>query len=278
MTQVKTISRLLRLDQWYKNLVIFLPLIFASTQNIYPIDKLIVGFFGFCCISSITYIINDWLDRKKDRLHPIKKNRPLASKKITGKGAIIAIILLACVAIGVSLVLGLYYGLIVATYFIFTNLYSLGLKNIPLLDILMVSGNFMLRMSAGVNSIPDIDTLPYFGILFGLLIVFLTHKRRSDIKLLGEKAIAHKPVLKFYTVRNNYFFRAIGYIIAICSFYGFYQDGFSVYKSVGLFFMLAVTSIIFSDNPEYTSKPQWLFRSKLWVSVLVVNILLFIFI
>ena len=188
-----------------------------------------------------------------------------------------AIILLACITIAISLLLGLYYGLIVITYFIFTNLYSLGLKNIPLLDILMVSGNFMLRMASGLNSIPDVNTLPYFGVLFGLLIVFLTHKRRSDIKLLGEKAIAHNPVLKFYTISNNYFFRAIGYAITFVSFYRFYQDGFSIYKSVGLFFMLAVTSIIFSDNPEYTSKPQWLFRSKLWIGVLVINILLFIF-
>ncbi|MBN2087301.1 UbiA family prenyltransferase [Candidatus Peregrinibacteria bacterium] len=277
MQNLKTISRLLRGDQWFKNLVIFAPLLFASNQNIYPIDKLIIGFLGFCSVSSITYIINDWLDRKKDRLHPIKKNRPLASGKITGRQAIIVVIILALMATSVSLLLGLYYGLIVSTYFIFTNLYSLGLKNIPLVDILMVSGNFILRMASGLNSIPNINTLPYFGILFGLLIVFLTHKRRSDIKLLGEKAIAHKPVLKFYTIRNNYFFRGIGYLIAIVSFYKFYESGFSIYKSIGLFFMLAVTSIIFSDNPEYTSKPQWLFRSKLWVSVLIINILLFVF-
>lgn len=276
MNNIRTISKLIRLDQWYKNLIIFFPIIFVSAQSIYPIDKIIIGFFGFCCISAITYIINDWLDRKKDKLHPIKKNRPLASGEITGKGALIAILILTCITITASLLLGLYYGLIVITYFIFTNLYSLGLKNIPLLDILMVSGSFILRMSAGINSIPDESTLPYFGVLFGLLIVFLTHKRRSDIKLLGEKAIAHKPVLRFYTIRNNYFFRGIGYAIVLTSFYGFYNDGFSVYKSVGLFFMLAVTSIIFSDNPEYTSKPQWLLRSKLWVSVLVINILLFI--
>jgi len=211
-------------------------------------------------------------------LHPIKKERPLASGKVSGRGAIIVCIILAAIVTAISLTLGTFYGLIVGTYFVFTNLYSFGLKNIPLLDILMVSGNFILRMSAGFAALPSLDALPYFGLLFGIITIFLTHKRRSDIKMLGQKAVEHKPVLKFYTIRNNYIFRAIAYLLVIASSYMLWQSGLSIYKIIGPFLLLLATSFIFSENPEYTSKPQWLFRSKIWDAVLIGNILLFIFI
>lgn len=276
MSKLRIFAKLVRLDQWYKNFIVFLPLVFASSQIIYSIPELFMAFFGFCCISAITYIINDWIDRKKDRLHPIKKERPLASGKVSGKGAILACIILAAIATSIGFTLGIFYGLIIGTYFIFTNLYSLGLKNIPLLDILMVSGNFILRMSAGFAALPNLDALPYFGLLLGIITIFLTHKRRSDIKMLGEKAVEHKPVLKFYTIRNNYIFRAIAYLVVIGSFYMLWQSGLSIYKIIGPFLLLLATSFIFSENPEYTSKPQWLFRSKIWDVILVGNILLFI--
>ncbi len=273
MKKIRHYTRLIRLGQWYKNLIIFTPLLFAS--NVHSVQSLIVGFFGFSCISSITYIVNDWMDREKDRLHPVKKNRPLASGEITGKMAIVTSVILSIVVVLTVLKLGLFYGSIILTYFVITNLYSFGLKDIPVLDIVIIAGNFVLRMMAGIQGFPDIVTAPYFGLLLGVILIFLTHKRRSDIKLLGEKAVKHKPVLNFYTKKNNYLVRGVAYLTTLISFYLLWQNGVLIYKLLGVYFLLLATSFIFSDNPEYTSNPQHLFRSKIWIGVLIANIVMF---
>jgi len=272
---MKNYTKLIRLEQWYKNLIIFAPLLFAS--NVYPIDKLIIGFFGFSCVSSITYIVNDWMDREQDRLHPIKKERPLASGKINGKQAIIVALLLSLVVLSAVYLLGLFYGSIILSYFILTNLYSLGLKNIPLLDIIIIGTNFALRMMAGIQNYPNINVLPYFTLLLAIITIFLTHKRSSDIKMLGKKAIKHKPVLKYYTPDKNYIYRSIGYIIVAISFFVLWQNGIAITKVFSLYLLLLITSVIFSNNPEYTSKPQWLLKSKLWCATLILSIIICLF-
>lgn len=270
---MKHYLKLIRLNQWYKNLIIFAPLLF-TTQVRQP-QELIIGFLGFACISSMTYIVNDWMDREKDRLHLIKKERPLASGKVTGKQAIFVSLLLAGI-VGLAMwQLGLFYTSILGSYFVLTNLYSFGLKNVPLLDILMIATNFALRMMAGLKAFPEINDLAYFGFLLGAIVIFLTHKRSSDIKLLGEKAIKHKPVLRFYTKRNNYFFRTVGYLIFVASLFILWQNGLHIVKSFGIHMQLFLTSVIFSDNPSYTSKPKYLFKSKVWLGILVINVLIF---
>ena len=270
----QTLFKLIRLEQWYKNVIVFAPLLFSL--DTYPIELMVLVFLGFSCVSSITYIFNDWMDREKDRMHPIKKERPLASGKITGRQAIGVACLLAMLVLGAVYMLGPFYGVILLSYFVVTNLYSLGLKNVPLLDILIIAGNFALRMMAGLQHFPDMSTLPYFGLLLGVIVIFLTHKRSNDIKLLGEKAMKHKPVLKYYTPRNNYVFRAVGYFMVILAFFVLWQNGLPIYQVVGFIVQLLITSFIFSENPEYTSKPQWLLRSKLWDAVLVGSGVLFL--
>lgn len=268
----RTFPKLIRLEQWYKNSIVFAPLLFSV--DTYPIALLALAFLGFSCVSSVTYIFNDWMDREKDRMHPIKKERPLAAGKISGKQAIVVAVILSLVVLTIIYFLGSFYGSILLTYFVITNLYSLGLKDIPLLDIVIIGGNFAMRMMAGLQSFPDMSTLPYFGLLLGAIVIFLTHKRSNNIKLLGEKALKHKPVLKYYTTRNNYFFRAVGYSVVILAFFVMWQNGFAYVKIIGLIAQLLATSFIMSENPEYTSKPQWLFRSKLWVGVLVGNVVM----
>ncbi len=263
------LRRLLRIEQWYKNLLIFAPLFFAAPDRVHSVYGLIIGFFGFSFVSSVTYIINDYVDRKKDRLHPTKKFRPLASGEVTGKAAFficLALILLA----GISVYyLGLFFGMIVLIYFVSTNAYSFGLKNIPILDILLISFNFTLRMVSGMKSCPDFGMIPYFSLLFGLLVIFLTHKRRSDIKLLGEKAASHKPVLKFYTSRNAYFLRIIGYFTVLISLYLLWSASYSIFGIIAFMVFLTVTSIIFSEKPDFTIKPHYLFKILLWDFILI---------
>jgi decaprenyl-phosphate phosphoribosyltransferase len=269
MESLNNLRKLLRVEQWYKNLVIFLPMIFMGGS--YSVEQVLLGFLGFCCVSSMTYMINDWVDRKEDLLHPTKKFRPLACGTISGKGALLVSLILAIVVGMAVWFLGIFYGAVVGIYFVATNLYSFGLKNIPLLDVLLIAFNFVLRMGAGMKEMPSYDALPYFALLFGLIVIFLTYKRRADIKLLGEKAVKHKKVLRFYTKRNAYFLRVLGYLILGWSFYELWGAGMEWEKIASLITLLFYTSLLLSRQAGLVIKPHYLFREWVWVVVLIVT-------
>src|SRR3989338_1426350 len=118
---MKSYVQLIRIEQWAKNGLIFLPLLFSAPEDVYAWPLLVLGFFGFCSISSVTYIINDWVDRAADRLHPTKKNRPLASGRLTGRTALGVAVFLFLMAGLVAWRLGLFYGSLIGFYFLMTN-------------------------------------------------------------------------------------------------------------------------------------------------------------
>ncbi|MDP2625236.1 MAG: UbiA family prenyltransferase [Candidatus Peregrinibacteria bacterium] len=260
---MKKYLKLIRFEQWYKNILVFLPLIFAN-EITHEWPMLILGFFGFSSVSAITYIINDWLDREKDRMHPTKKYRPLASGAIKGKQAIRIAILLAIIAGVAGWQLGVFYTGIIATYFIITNLYSLGLKNIPLIDITIISGNFALRTLAGMTKWPTPSVLPYLGLLIGFIIIFITYKRSSDIKLMGEKAAEHKPVLRFYGKKMLYAIRTLAYVLLSTAFYQLLIEGLEWWKVAIILAWLIATTGFFSKYPKLAMKPHSLLKNWKW--------------
>lgn len=265
-------SRLLRTGQWYKNLLIFAPLLFA--QNVLAPLELALAFLGFCALSSFTYICNDWLDRDKDRLHPTKKDRPLASGKIKGKTASLTALALLLFAGWTMSALGLFYTSILLSYLVLTTLYSFGLKNIPLLDILLITANFILRASAGLESLPSTTALPFYGFIAGMTFLFLTHKRRSDNKLLGKRALEHKPVLEFYSPFVCHLLRAGAFIVLALCLYAFYKSGWPFEGVLALFVLLSYTSYLLTRDPLLTNKPQRLLKNPLWVTCLILMSLL----
>lgn len=272
MEKLQLLRKLLRIEQWYKNLLIFAPLLFAT--NAHPWYLLLLGFLGFCAISSVTYITNDWLDRSKDRLHPTKKNRPLASGKVTGGEALIIAALLALLTLFVVSQLGAFYAILVGLYFLFTSAYSLGLKNIPILDILLICANFTLRMMAGLESFPELYQLSYFGFLFALILMFLTHKRRSDIKLLGSvRAAQHKAVLHYYTPKVCHGLRAFAYALLLFSFYQLFEEGWPLPQLALLLALLIYTSVLLTKDPALAIKPHYLLKNKLWDSLFLLCII-----
>lgn len=194
--------RLLRPKQWYKNLVIYLALVF--TKNLFdPQAFLLVtlGFVSLCLISSANYIINDVVDRKKDQVHPEKKHRPIASGKvpISLALAIAGILLIVSLSIPILLDFDHMFTLSVIALFLLTNTYSFWLKNEVFVDIILISVNFVIRALAGVYIIKSpvsswIILCPFFLALF-----LATSKRHADISLLKDKHTSHKEVLKHYT-------------------------------------------------------------------------------
>jgi 4-hydroxybenzoate polyprenyltransferase len=273
---IQTYAKLIRINQWYKNLLIFLPLSFAAEQT-HSWPLLILGFFGFCSISSITYMINDWIDRKEDRLHPVKKHRPLASGEISKNQAILTGLLLSVFITVVSWNLGLFYSGIVGTYFLLTNAYSFGLKHIPLVDLLLITTNFILRTLAGLMVFPKLETFPYFILVFGTLMMFITHKRIADNRLLGKKASHHKPVLAFYTKKKTKILLAMSWMIQGWAFYKIGIQSNEWLKWSIVFLILLNTSRLFLKKNKLVTTPNLLFKETQWSIPFFIGLVIIIF-
>ncbi len=268
----KAIFRLVRVGQWYKNLSVLFPLLFAPEHLLYSWHEYLIAFSGFCLASSITYIVNDWMNRESDRLHPVKKNRPLASGAISGMRAAIIVFILTLIVLTACCYLGAFYGLVILTYMVFTNAYSFGLKNVPVLDIILISLNFVLRTGAGVNTFAPGQIWPYYLLIFSVIVLLLSHKRSSDVKIVGEDAIRHKPVLRFYTKKNTYIVRVIAYFTLLIVLYALFQQGVSFLILLALPAILGLTSAALSLRPEITLRPKYLFTIWYWDIALVVLI------
>jgi len=266
MARISDYSQLMRTGQWYKNLILLVPFfLIDGAREGWPI---VAAIFGFCCISSVTYIINDWLDRKKDRLHPTKKERPLAAGRISGAQAefVAGILLLITVCIGWQL--GAFYLWVTGIYFLSTNLYSFGLKRIPFVDISLIAGNFMLRMLGGMIALPLLFDMKPFVLVALLMFIFLSHKRRSDMKLMGKsKAVAHKAVLKYYRRPVVYALRGIAYLGILWMLWGM---GLVWWDIAALLSILLKTSHEFVNDAKIVMKPHHLMMQPHWILTVVV--------
>lgn len=185
---MKEYLKLIRINHWIKNILIFLPLFFSG--NIFKKPLLIISiiaFFTFSFTSSIVYIINDLCDIEKDKLHAIKKNRPLASGSVSKKQAyFIMFMLLVLVSAGITylyLKTKVLSVIIIPITYIFINiLYSRFLKNIAIIDILLLVSGFVLRVLFG-GVVVDIALSKYLYLMIIFGSYYLSFgKRRSEIK------------------------------------------------------------------------------------------------
>jgi len=185
---------------WLKNPIVFAALIFARKYNdLSAIEKSIGAFIVFCLAASAVYFINDITDRAKDRLHPLKKLRPIASGKLSpGVAGAVTVILLA-LALVLGYELGRNFMLLVIAYVVLNFAYSLGLKNLVILDVMSVAMGFVLRAAAGAVaiSVPISSWLLICTILLALFLGFA--KRRHELVLMGSEAISHRQSLAHYS-------------------------------------------------------------------------------
>ena len=174
--------QLMRLEQWVKNLFLFIPIFFAG--EIFDLDKLsavLLGFLSFCFVSSGVYILNDYKDLKEDQLHYEKRNRPLASGAISKRVALL--LMFSCLTMGflLSLLLPIEFTVVVLTYVLLNVAYSFGLKNVSILDLIMVSFGFILRVLAGGFAGEVMVTNWLIVMIFLLSLFIVVAKRRDDI-------------------------------------------------------------------------------------------------
>jgi decaprenyl-phosphate phosphoribosyltransferase len=186
VSQLASIISLIRVRQWVKNLFLFIPSFFAG--RLFIISELLhvaLGAIAFCFVSSGVYILNDYRDRNFDRLHPRKKLRPLASGAVSPAVAITLMIGLLVTGLTMAFVLNITFFYLIISYLVINLGYSFGLKNVPILDLFIVSLGFLLRIYSG-GVIADLPITHWLSIMILLLALFIiVAKRRDDILING---------------------------------------------------------------------------------------------
>jgi len=191
----------LRPKQWIKNIIVFAGLFFA--EDFLVLNKIldtVAAFILFCMASSSGYLVNDVIDRRKDALHPRKRLRPIASGAVAPRLAVtLALLLMAAGLVGAWL-LNHEFALILAVYLAFTLSYSLFLKRVIILDVLIIASGFVLRAIGGtIAARESVSSWLIICTIFLSLFLALT-KRRSEVKTLGEKAAEVRTTLALYSV------------------------------------------------------------------------------
>lgn len=191
----------MRPKQWTKNLILFAGVLFSNNLLNWSLLRLsITGFLLFCMFSGGVYIVNDIVDMEKDKMHPKKSKRPLASGQVGIKQAIIFLIILLLISIPVSFWISTVFGFIGLGYLVLVSFYSFKLKNIVILDIMTISIGFVLRAIAGAVLI-DVRISPWLLLCTILLSMFLAlHKRKSEMQLLmNGSGSSSRKILEEYT-------------------------------------------------------------------------------
>lgn len=190
----------MRPHQWAKNLFVLAPVVFAGdlvhSEMLY---RALLAFAAFCAASSAVYLINDLRDREADRQHPTKRHRPIAAGSLPPTVAVVAALALVAGALGLGWYLSAATAVILGAYAALNLGYSLGLKQVVIVDVMIIAVGFVLRVLGGgaAVAVPVSRWLTLCTIFLALFLAL--SKRRHEIVLLGRGAIAQRRVLESYS-------------------------------------------------------------------------------
>ncbi len=194
----------MRPRQWTKNLLVFAALIFdrqLGFSHLLPMAHTLAGFIIFCLLSGVVYIANDIADVEADRLHPKKRNRPIASGKLPVRLAWFAVILLVVITIPLAYLLSPGFAAVALVYLVLNLAYSKWIKHIMLLDVFSIAMFFVLRVAAGVTLIQVARFSPWLYVVTTLASLYIGFgKRRAELVVMADNANATRKVLAGYTV------------------------------------------------------------------------------
>ncbi|PKO17332.1 MAG: decaprenyl-phosphate phosphoribosyltransferase [Chloroflexi bacterium HGW-Chloroflexi-10] len=192
----------MRIRQWIKNSFVFIPLVFD--RQLFTVDSLVrvvFGFILFCFISSSIYFINDIMDIEADKKHPKKRFRPIASGLIPIPLAWGFAAFFSLGSIIASLYLSKIFSIILVTYFVINLAYSLRLKHVALIDVMIIATGFVLRVGAGVSIIVVERFSPWLYVVTTLFALFIGFgKRRGELATIQVNGNAQRKVLDGYTI------------------------------------------------------------------------------
>jgi len=247
---------LVRVKHWVKNSFLFIPIFFAGQLfDLHKYVPLVLGFFAFSFIASGVYIFNDLRDHHRDALHPVKRNRPIPSGIVKRPVAIAIMIVLVSIGLSMSYFLNAVFFALVAAYLCLNAAYSLGLKNFSIVDIMIVSIGFVLRVYAG-GVLATVAVSHWLAIMIFLLALFLALAKRRDDLLIG---VSGEKVRKSISQYNLEFVNAC----------------LSVFAGI-----IIVSYILYTLSTETSEKfnSDWLFLTSIFVIAGIMRYLQIIYI
>ncbi|MBF0557615.1 MAG: UbiA prenyltransferase family protein [Nitrospirae bacterium] len=193
--------KLLRPHQYLKNLFIFMPLFFGlKITDMHLFFNTLISFVSFSLVASSIYIFNDYHDIADDRNHPAKKNRPLASGKVSKKSAVVLMAVFWAAGFGISFIPGSGVSLLILLYVAMNIAYTLKLKHIAIIDIFIIATGFIIRLFVGSQS-GSVSLSMWIIVITFLLALFLAlAKRRDDLILYLESGHKARKVIEGYNV------------------------------------------------------------------------------
>ena len=275
---LRALLKTMRPRQWTKNAFLFAALVFDGKLFHLPdLLRTLAGFGLFCLISSAVYIFNDLLDVESDRQHPVKKNRPIASGKLPVPIAVIAGSALVVFSLVTGYLLAWQFALTVFVYFVLMLAYSKWLKQILILDVLILAAGFVLRVHSGTTLIVVERFSPWLYVLMTLLALYLGFgKRRAELALLAQDAAGHRRVFDGYTIPllDQFITIVSGTTIVAYALYTFFRPGapealmltipFVVYAIFRYLYLVQVKQIggepeeiLLTDRPLQVSIVLW---------------------
>lgn len=193
--------KLLRVNQYIKNLFIFLPLFFGlKIADWLSFSQTAVAFIGFCLVASAVYIFNDLYDIEEDKLHPVKKNRPIAAGKISKIFAWYWLIGLLAGGLLISLLLGPGIFSLFLLYALLNIFYTLKLKHLPIIDVNIVAANYVIRLFVGSIAAGVILSMWIILMTFLLALFIALAKRRDDVLIYLESGAKTRKAIDGYNL------------------------------------------------------------------------------
>ncbi len=262
-TKAFSLLKLLRPKQWIKNFFVFAAIVFGGQLlDAGPFTKTLFAFMIFCAVSSAIYIINDILDIKKDRLHPFKKYRPLASGALSIHTALVASAILIIISVFTSSLVTPAFFAIIVVYVIFQISYSAYLKHVAIIDILMLAAGYIIRVLAGEFATGYHISVWLLLTTISVSLFLASGKRRQELTLISkypaQQIAATRKSLSHYSERllDVYIAMFATSTFITYSFFTFFQDQTGFKPSLGILF------------PDYL--PTFLTRKWLMITILPV--------
>jgi len=199
---MRPLLKAMRPKQWAKNVLVFAGIFFDGRILDWPrLAKSLAAFVIFCLASSAIYLINDLADLEKDRIHPVKCSRPLASGELSPSVAIAATVVFLITSIAASFALNNRFMAITLIYISLMVLYTFLLKQLVIIDVMTIALGFVLRIFAGALAVDVTRFSPWLYVCGSLLALFIAiNKRRHELRLLTNSATNHRTILGEYSI------------------------------------------------------------------------------
>lgn len=261
---MRDIIKLLRMQHWVKNGLIFFPLLFHGSRNISEYGVALAGCVCFSLMASAIYVINDICDVEKDRLHDVKKKRPIAS----GRVRISTAVFLAIVLVGVAIIGNIIVSnqerlslLCLIVYFVMNILYSFGLKDKPIIDVVILAAGFVIRVLYGA-ALTAIEASPMLVLTVLLFALYMgLGKRRNEKRKLKENT---REVLERYTdaFLDKNMYMCLTLAIVFYSIWTLGLGGQAVY-TVALVVIICMRYNLIIENDSYGDPVEVLCSDKI---------------